>query len=187
MAPPLRVPINSRRPGAAMIDHFGFPVSDFARSKAFYEKALAPLGYMLDHGNREERIRRAGRGLRPERQAGFLARWRRRAQRELHIAFVAKERAAVDAFYNAAIAAGGKDNGAPGPRPNYRPELLRGLRDRRRWPQHRGGVPRLLIPPAQRGGCRAQRGGWGLARVTPTRPPATRRPPSPFGGGIRTT
>ncbi len=58
----------------------------------------------------------------------------------VHVAITAKDRAAVDAFYKAAIAAGGKDNGAPGLRPQYRPELLRRVRARSRRAQYRGGL-----------------------------------------------
>jgi catechol 2,3-dioxygenase-like lactoylglutathione lyase family enzyme len=105
-----------------MLDHIGFAVSDFARSKAFYEKALAPLGYSVF---RELTPEQTGGGA----HVGFWADGKpdfwigtgTALQGRLHVAFAAKDRATVDAFYQAALAAGGKDNGAPGPRPEYHP------------------------------------------------------------------
>lgn len=102
-----------------MLDHIGFPVSDFARSKAFYAKALAPLGYTIvmevalseDGGDGY-----AGFGAgRPQ----FWIGTGKPLQGRLHVAFAARTRAEVRAFYDAAIAAGGIDNGAPGLRPHY--------------------------------------------------------------------
>ena len=102
-----------------MLDHIGFPVSDFARSKAFYERALAPLGYRIvkaislsDDGDGY-----AGFGdRRPQFWIGTG-----KLEGRLHIAFAAKSRAEVRAFYEAALAAGGIDNGAPGLRKEYHP------------------------------------------------------------------
>lgn len=104
-----------------MLDHVGIPIADYARSKAFYEKALAPLGYSL-----VMEVPQTGNG---ERAAGFGADgkpdfWMGSEgglNRAVHIALLAKDRATVDAFYRAALAAGGKDNGAPGLRPLYHP------------------------------------------------------------------
>ena len=105
-----------------MIDHMGFAVSDYARSKAFYEKALAVLGYRVvmevtkaDSGGAYEG---AGFG---DKKPYFWVGSGEAPKGGLHIAFVAKDRAAVDAFYKAALAAGGKDNGAPGIRAHYHP------------------------------------------------------------------
>ncbi len=98
-----------------MLDHIGIPVSDMARSKVFFEKALEPLGYrtLADFG--------AAAGLGTEAGPDFWI-----AQGEpsatLHVAFSCETRALVDAFYAAAIAAGGKDNGGPGLRPQYTPD-----------------------------------------------------------------
>jgi catechol 2,3-dioxygenase-like lactoylglutathione lyase family enzyme len=94
-----------------MIDHIGFAVSDLEKSKAFYEAALAPLGYklLMDFG---EAV-----GLGQARADFWIARGSVSAKN--HIAFTAPNRAAVKAFYDAAIAAGGEDNGAPGLRPQY--------------------------------------------------------------------
>jgi catechol 2,3-dioxygenase-like lactoylglutathione lyase family enzyme len=105
-----------------MLDHIGFGVSDFARSKAFYLAALAPLGYGVvmefTPGPGEQHL-----GLGPPERPYF---WigtgpTLKGKGPLHVAFVAKDRAAVDAFYRAAMAAGGKDNGPPGLRPHYHP------------------------------------------------------------------
>jgi catechol 2,3-dioxygenase-like lactoylglutathione lyase family enzyme len=102
-----------------MLDHVGIPIADYARSKAFYEKALAPLGYAL-----VMEVPQTGKG---ERAAGFGANGKPDLwiggegglNHAVHIALLAKDRATVDAFYRAALAAGGKDNGAPGLRPHY--------------------------------------------------------------------
>lgn len=104
-----------------MLDHAGFPVSDYARSKAFYLQALAPLGYALvmEVQQHENDAPAAGFGAngKPDLWIGGEG----GLQRPIHIAIAALDRAAVDAFYRAAIAAGGKDNGAPGLRPHYHP------------------------------------------------------------------
>jgi catechol 2,3-dioxygenase-like lactoylglutathione lyase family enzyme len=103
-----------------MIDHVGFAVSDFERSKAFYLQALAPLGYSIFR----ERALEGGGG-----RAGFWADGKpdfwigsgTALKGMLHVAFTAKDRATVDAFHRAALTAGGKDNGAPGVRAHYHP------------------------------------------------------------------
>jgi catechol 2,3-dioxygenase-like lactoylglutathione lyase family enzyme len=104
-----------------MLDHAGFPVSDYARSKAFYLQTLAPLGYALvmEVQQHENDAPAAGFGAngKPDLWIGGEG----GLQRPIHIAIAAQDRAAVDAFYRAAIAAGGKDNGAPGLRPHYHP------------------------------------------------------------------
>ncbi|MDR3436149.1 VOC family protein [Telmatospirillum sp.] len=104
-----------------MIDHLSVAVGDYALSRRFYDAALAPLGYrpVMEFGQ--------GAGYGEADHPSFwitgegdlseqIGRWR-----GFHIAFEAKDRAAVDAFYQAALAAGGKDNGAPGLRPDYHP------------------------------------------------------------------
>jgi catechol 2,3-dioxygenase-like lactoylglutathione lyase family enzyme len=102
-----------------MIDHVGFPVSDYARAKAFYERALAPLGYTLimEVQQNEQDAKAAGFGA--NGKPDFWIGGEGGLDKPLHVAIAAKNRAAVDAFYQAAIAAGGKDNGAPGLRPHY--------------------------------------------------------------------
>ena len=95
-----------------MIDHLGLTVSDLAKSRAFYTKALQPLGYAA--------IREFPGAL------GFGAKgkpdfWlgQGQASGQVHVAFASSDRKTVDAFHAAAIAAGGKDNGKPGLRPQY--------------------------------------------------------------------
>ena len=106
-----------------ILDHVGFAVSDVARSKAFYEKALAPLGIKpLLELTAEQTGDGAHCGFgreHPEFWIGSGA----ELQGELHVAFTAFDRKIVDAFYEAAIAAGGRDNGAPGLRPHYHPHF----------------------------------------------------------------
>ena len=107
-----------------MIDHVGFPVSDYATSKAFYEKALAPLGYVLimevgpEHTEHGSPAVGFGQNGKPDFWIGGEG----GLGKQVHVAIVAKDRAAVDAFYRAALAAGAKDNGAPGLRPHYHPD-----------------------------------------------------------------
>ena len=98
-----------------MFDHVVFGVSDYSASKAFFLKALSPLGVAVAwegplgieifHPNTK-----ASLGIRrePEEKPALL-----------HLAFTADNRQQVDAFYRAALEAGAKDNGAPGLRPNY--------------------------------------------------------------------
>ena len=104
-----------------MIDHMVFPVSDYARAKAFYEKALAPLGYVLvmevDQTENDQKAAGFGIGGKPDLWIGGEG----GLNRIIHVAIAAKDRAAVNAFYDAALAAGGTDNGAPGLRPHYHP------------------------------------------------------------------
>lgn len=103
-----------------MFDHVAITVSDFARSKSFYARALAPAGYArlvelpeapggalqivgFCHQDGSDLWIRQGEPLRPP----------------LHLAFRVASRAEVEAFYREAIAAGGRDHGAPGLRPHY--------------------------------------------------------------------
>jgi catechol 2,3-dioxygenase-like lactoylglutathione lyase family enzyme len=103
-----------------MIAHIGIIVSDIERSKRFYSAALTPLGYRM--------IREYGvTPARPAASAGFgepprADLWIYQGDPgkvATHIAFQVNQRALVDAFYDAALAAGGKDNGKPGLRPQY--------------------------------------------------------------------
>ncbi len=96
-----------------MIDHIGIQVSDLERSIAFYEKALAPLGYALVM--RWQAFAGFGIGGKPD----FWIDGRNGPKDPIHVAFRASGRATVRAFYAAALAAGGKDNGEPGVRPHY--------------------------------------------------------------------
>jgi catechol 2,3-dioxygenase-like lactoylglutathione lyase family enzyme len=96
-----------------MIDHTGVTVSDVAKSKAFYRAALAPLGYAVIM----EWEQFAGFGVPPK--PDFWIGQGTPNVPSVHVAFRAESRTQVDAFYRAAIAAGGRDNGEPGPRPHY--------------------------------------------------------------------
>lgn len=103
-----------------MIDHVGFPVSDFARAKAFYLKALAPLDITLQMElTAAETGANAHAGFGRDGKPFFWIGDGGVPSQSTHVAFRARSRAAVDAFYRAAIAAGGEDNGAPGLRPHY--------------------------------------------------------------------
>ena len=104
-----------------MLDHTGFPVSDYARSKAFYLEALAPLGYALVMEVQQDENDAPAAGFGTNGKPDLWIGGEGGLQRPIHIAITAPSRAAVDAFYRAAIAAGGKDNGAPGLRPHYHP------------------------------------------------------------------
>lgn len=102
-----------------MIDHITIAVSDLAKSKLFYERAFAPLGYKLSFG--KESVFWAfdlGNGCLFEIQQADGA----PPLTRIHVAFRAHSRAEVDAFYQAALEAGAGDNGAPGPRPEYTPD-----------------------------------------------------------------
>jgi catechol 2,3-dioxygenase-like lactoylglutathione lyase family enzyme len=111
-----------------MIDHLGMPVSDVARATEFYLKALSPLGYGIvmevsaaDTGHGAA-VGFGAPGKAAEFQSGKPSFWIGEGMRlggHVHVAFVAPSRASVDAFYRAALAAGGKDNGPPGLRPHY--------------------------------------------------------------------
>ena len=96
-----------------MFDHIGFGVSNLAESKAFFLEALAPLGVTVV----VEGPYGVGIGL-PMKPSLWLHQTKETPAR-LHLAFVAASRAEVDAFHRAALAAGGRDNGAPGLRPHY--------------------------------------------------------------------
>jgi catechol 2,3-dioxygenase-like lactoylglutathione lyase family enzyme len=106
-----------------MIDHIGFAVSDYARSKAFYLKALAPLGYALvmETGAQQTQSGFPAAGFGANGKPDFWIGGEGKLEKPLHVAILAKDRATVDAFYRAAIAAGGTDNGAPGLRAHYHP------------------------------------------------------------------
>lgn len=96
-----------------MFDHLGFGVTNLAESKAFYLQALQPLG--LEVAMEGPHGLGLGRNGKPSL---WLSETKERPA-HLHLAFVADTREQVDAFYAAALAAGGKDNGAPGIRPHY--------------------------------------------------------------------
>jgi len=97
-----------------MLDHVSLKVGDFARSQAFYDAALKPLGLARQMGDGQNF---AGYGVpgRPFFWSGAGG------TGSAHVAFAAEDEAAVAAFHRAALAAGAKDNGPPGPRPEYHP------------------------------------------------------------------
>ena len=96
-----------------MFDHVGIGVSDYAASKAFFLKALEPLGVAVVLEGP------LGVELSPKGKAFLCLCQTEEKPAHLHLAFTAETRQQVDDFYRAALAAGGKDNGAPGLRPHY--------------------------------------------------------------------
>jgi catechol 2,3-dioxygenase-like lactoylglutathione lyase family enzyme len=98
-----------------MFDHVKFGVSDYEASKAFFLEALEPLGVaVVDEGVPSYGVELSLGGT------GSLCLYETKEKpAHLHLAFTAGNRQQVDAFYRAALQAGGKDNGAPGVRPNY--------------------------------------------------------------------
>ena len=98
-----------------MFDHVGFGVTDLARSKAFFLAALQPLGVSVVMEGPY------GVGIGKNGKPSLWLHETKETPAHLHIAIAADSRPEVDAFYKAAIAAGGKDNGAPGLRPHYHP------------------------------------------------------------------
>ena len=98
-----------------MIDHVGLGVSDLDRSKAFYQRALDPLGY------RPLLERDGSVGFGRDGKPDFFIYVNRPLSGPTHVAIASPDRATVHAFHAAALAAGGRDNGPPGPRPRYHP------------------------------------------------------------------
>jgi catechol 2,3-dioxygenase-like lactoylglutathione lyase family enzyme len=106
-----------------MIDHTGVTVSDFEKSKAFYSHALAAIGYSLlveipASATGHSDVAGFGEPPKPD----FWINNGTPNNPPMHIAFRVATRHHVDAFYKAALAAGGRDNGAPGLRPHYHPD-----------------------------------------------------------------
>ena len=103
-----------------MIDHIGVAVSDMARAKAFYAHALKTLGVgLLMEVSADDTGDQAHAGFGADGKAFFWIGTGAKPKGGTHVAFTAHTRAEVDAFHQAAMAAGGRDNGAPGPRPHY--------------------------------------------------------------------
>jgi len=111
-----------------MIDHLSFYATDFERTQLFYDAALATLGYerntnLVTTWDPEWPTRRAcawGKGG----KATFWVIEVREPSTPRHLAFASPDHASVEAFHRAALAAGGKDNGPPGPRPHYHPKYF---------------------------------------------------------------
>ena len=102
-----------------MIDHINVGVSDIERSASFYDRALAPLGIkrLMAYGTEGQSQIGYGHAGKPYfwlSSRGLLSGY-------LHVAFGSSDRESVDAFYDAALAGGGRDNGPPGLRPQYHP------------------------------------------------------------------
>ncbi len=100
-----------------MIDHIGVPVTDIARSRAFYEAALAPLGIRIFRSETNTLGNTAV--LMGDSEIFFVIADGEPVTTGLHFAFRARTSGEVDAFHKAALAAGGTDNGVPGMRPQY--------------------------------------------------------------------
>ncbi len=107
-----------------MIDHVSLPVSDVARAKAFYDAVLAPLGWRRTYDFDEGGDTIFSYGPDDDTPVLWLSGPKRGHHKVaslagLHVAFAAAQRPQVDAFYQAALANGGRDNGPPGLRPQY--------------------------------------------------------------------
>jgi catechol 2,3-dioxygenase-like lactoylglutathione lyase family enzyme len=103
-----------------MLDHIGFSVSNVKRSIEFYKAALAPLGItVMMELTAEQTGSYEGAGFGSGGKAYFWIGKGKPVKAPTHVAFTADNRAMVQAFYEAAIKAGGKDNGLPGLRPHY--------------------------------------------------------------------
>jgi catechol 2,3-dioxygenase-like lactoylglutathione lyase family enzyme len=98
-----------------VIDHLTVGVSDLVRSRAFYARALVPLGF-AEIGRWREDASDVRFGLDGAPDFGISTRY---GTEPVHVAFAADRREQVDAFYEAALTAGGRDNGPPGLRPRY--------------------------------------------------------------------
>ena len=96
-----------------MFDHVGFGVTSLTECKTFFLQALAPLGVAIAMEGPY------GVGMGQNKKPSLWLYETKDTPAHLHLAFVAENRGQVDAFYKAALAAGGKDNGAPGLRPHY--------------------------------------------------------------------
>lgn len=97
-----------------MLDHITLTVTDFVRSRAFYDRALAPLGVSQLYADGD-----LAAGYGRNGKAFFWIAQHGRTATQAHVAFAAPDPEAITAFYEAALAHGGLDNGAPGPRPRY--------------------------------------------------------------------
>ena len=132
-----------------MLDHIGFPVADFKRSKAFYTQALAPLGYKLVMQVSLSEDGEDGYAGFGDDRPHFWIGTGKPLQSRLHVAFAAKTRAEVRAFYEAAHCRRRHRQRAPGPAPALPRELLWGLRARPRRAQHRGREPPSRVKAAR--------------------------------------
>jgi catechol 2,3-dioxygenase-like lactoylglutathione lyase family enzyme len=107
-----------------MIDHIGVAVSDIGKSRAFYEAALRPLGLKIVASMTPDQTHSGGTAIgfgRTDNNGFFWIADQERPGQGTHVALAVERRDQVDEFHKAALAAGGGDNGAPGLRPQYRP------------------------------------------------------------------
>ena len=107
-----------------MLDHTGFVVTDLARARRFYDAIAKPLELGTKDFNKEAFVLGRGPGAIPYLWIGTLrpSYWAPGSKpgiNQMHVAFVASSKQAVDEFYTAGIAAGGRDNGPPGPRQSF--------------------------------------------------------------------
>ena len=128
-----------------MFDHVKFGVSDYAARKAFFLKALEPLGVaVVSEGPPTDGVE-----LSPKGKASLCLYQTEQKPAHLHLAFTAENRQQVEGFYRAALEAGGKDNGETRSAPALPCELLCGFRHWSGRAQHRSGLPRtrdLTLP-----------------------------------------
>jgi len=103
-----------------IIDHVGLKVADFSLSRDFYSAVLGALGIKLLAEFEYDGVKSAGYGV--DRPSFWLGSGKMQRGGDTHVAFVAASRAADEAFYTVALAAGGRDNGPPGLRPHYSPD-----------------------------------------------------------------
>ena len=124
-----------------MLDHVGFAVADAERSRKFYEAALAPLGLTLIMTVPAEENGSGGtaHGFGADGNPFFWIGDNEQVGEGTHLAFTAATREQVDAFHEAALAAGGTDHGPPGPRPQYGPIIMPPSCSIR-TAEHRGGL-----------------------------------------------
>lgn len=102
-----------------MLDHVGILVADWTKSRAFYDAAFAPLGYTMLAEVPEQFTGGVKVGGYGKQKPDFWLTESNEVGPGRHYAFIAADHAEVDAFYAAAMANGGRDNGGPGPRPHY--------------------------------------------------------------------
>jgi catechol 2,3-dioxygenase-like lactoylglutathione lyase family enzyme len=106
----------------SVIDHLGVQVADYQRALRFYRAALAPLGIsIVMQVTKEETGSYEGAGLGRDGKPDFWLSAGKHTATPIHVAFTTDSRSAVDRFFEAALAAGGVDNGAPGIRAHYHP------------------------------------------------------------------
>ncbi len=105
-----------------MIDHITLRVRDLARTREFYRQALAPLGYRVAYEQVHDGVAVLGFGAEVPGVGFKIDTWfvdTEPTSGPMHLCWRAKSRTEVEAFYAAALSAGGTDNGAPGVRPHY--------------------------------------------------------------------